>query len=148
MSETGYLVNTPATEVDYACKAAKYYMEARPEMLGFVPAHCRRLLDVGCGTGMFGALVKQNRQIEVWGVEPFAAAAGKATDKLDRVITGPFEPESDLPAGAFDCIVFNDVLEHMVEPERALRYAKLLLAAGGTLLASIPNVRHLPVLWH
>ena len=138
----------PTTELDYASKSADYFTEARPEMLCFVPTNCRRLLDVGCGTGGFGAsLKKQNRQIEVWGVEPFASAAAKAADKLDRVITGPFGPETDLPAGAFDCIVFNDVLEHMVEPEQALRYAKLLLSAGGTILASIPNVRHFPLLW-
>ena len=93
------------------------------------------------------SVIKENRQIEVWGVEPFASAAAIAADKLDRVITGPFGPETDLPAGAFDCIVFNDVLEHMVEPELALRYAKLLLSAGGTILASIPNVRYFPLLW-
>jgi 2-polyprenyl-3-methyl-5-hydroxy-6-metoxy-1,4-benzoquinol methylase len=137
----------PPTELDYASKTAEYFAEARPEMLSFVPTNCRRLLDVGCGTGTFGASLKQSRQIEVWGVEPFASAAAIAADKLNRVIIGPFEPETDLPAGAFDCIVFNDVLEHMVEPERALRYAKHLLSAGGTILASIPNVRYLPVLW-
>src|SRR5215831_5540035 len=148
MSQIGCFVNRPKTDPDYAPKSADYFTEARPEMLPFVPANCRRLLDVGCGTGTFGASLKQNRQIEVWGVEPFASAAAKAADKLDRVITGPFEPETDLPAGAFDCIVFNDVLEHMVDPEQALRYAKILLSPGGTVLASIPNVRHLPVLWH
>jgi 2-polyprenyl-3-methyl-5-hydroxy-6-metoxy-1,4-benzoquinol methylase len=138
----------PTIGLDYASKATEYFTEARPEMLCFVPANCRRLLDVGCGAGTFGASLKrQNPQIEVWGVEPFASAAAKAADKLDRVIAGPFEAETDLPAGAFDCIVFNDVLEHMVAPERALRYAKLLLSAGGMILASIPNVRHFPVLW-
>ncbi|NOS80978.1 MAG: class I SAM-dependent methyltransferase [Nitrospira sp.] len=137
----------PTTDCDYASKSAEYFTEARPEMLSFVPINCRRLLDVGCGTGTFGASLKRTRQIEVWGVEPFASAAAIAAGKLDRVITGPFEPESDLPAGAFDCIVFNDVLEHMAEPELALRYAKRLLSAGGTILASIPNVRHFPVLW-
>jgi 2-polyprenyl-3-methyl-5-hydroxy-6-metoxy-1,4-benzoquinol methylase len=141
------LNKSPTTELDSVSKPADYFTQARPEMLRFVPANCRRLLDVGCGTGGFGASLKQNRQIEVWGVEPFAPAAAKAADKLDRVITGLFEAESDLPAGAFDCIVFNDVLEHMVEPEQALRYAKLLLSAGGRILASIPNVRYLPVLW-
>ena len=138
----------PTSELEYASKPAEYFTEARPEMLCFVPTNCRRLLDVGCGTGTFGAsLKKQNPQIEVWGVEPFASAAAIAADRLDRVITGPFEPETDLPAGAFDCIVFNDVLEHMVAPERALRHAKTLLSTGGTILASIPNVRYLPVLW-
>ena len=137
----------PTTELDYAAKSADYFTEARQEMLSFVPTNCRRLLDVGCGTGTFGASLKQIRKIEVWGVEPFASAAAIAAGKLDRVITGPFGPETDLPAGAFDCIVFNDVLEHMVEPELALRYAKLLLSAGGAILASIPNVRQFPLLW-
>jgi SAM-dependent methyltransferase len=141
-------VNKPsASELDYTAKSADYFAEARPEMLSFVPANCRRLLDVGCGTGTFGASLKQSRQIEVWGVEPFASAAAIAADRLDRVIIGPFGPETDVPAGAFDCIVFNDVLEHMVAPERALRYAKLLLSAGGTILASIPNVRYFPFMW-
>lgn len=142
-------MNKPqTTEPDYASKSAEYFTEARPEMLSFVPTNCRRLLDVGCGTGTFGAsLKKQNPQLEVWGVEPFASAATIAADKLDRVVTGLFEPQTDLPAGSFDCIVFNDVLEHMVAPELALRYAKHLLSAGGTILASIPNVRYLPVLW-
>jgi 2-polyprenyl-3-methyl-5-hydroxy-6-metoxy-1,4-benzoquinol methylase len=141
------VIKPQTTELDYATKTAEYFAEARPEMLSFVPTNCRRLLDVGCGTGTFGASLKRTRHIEVWGVEPFASAAAIAADKLDRVITSPFEPETDLPASAFDCIVFNDVLEHMIEPERALRYAKTLLSAGGTILASIPNVRYLPVLW-
>jgi 2-polyprenyl-3-methyl-5-hydroxy-6-metoxy-1,4-benzoquinol methylase len=147
-SEAGYLVNNPPpTGLDYESKSTDYFTEARPEMLSFVPPNCRRLLDVGCGAGTFGASLKKNRQIEVWGVEPFASAAEVANDKLDHVITGSFESGTNLPIGAFDCIVFNDVLEHMVEPERALRYAKLLLAPGGTILASIPNVRYFPVLW-
>lgn len=116
-------------------------------MLRFVPANCRRLLDIGCGTGTFGASLWQHRQIEVWGIEPFASAAAKAADRLDHVIPGPFGPETDLPAGSFECIVFNDVLEHMVAPELALRYAKFLLSTGGTILASIPNARHFPLMW-
>jgi hypothetical protein len=35
----------------------------------------------------------------------------------------------------------------MPAPEQALRYAKGLLAPGGTVVASIPNIRQLPVLW-
>jgi 2-polyprenyl-3-methyl-5-hydroxy-6-metoxy-1,4-benzoquinol methylase len=134
-------------QLDYETKAGEYFAEARPEMLPFVPANCHRLLDVGCGAGGFGASLKQTRQIEVWGVELVSSVAARAKTKLDHVITGLFEPEAELPGGAFDCIVFNDVLEHMVAPEQALRYAKTLLTPGGAVLASIPNVRTLPVLW-
>lgn len=148
MSHERIFVNAPATTaLDYAAKEAQYFAEVRQEMLCFVPVNCRRLLDVGCGAGAFGLFLKQQRQIEVWGVEPFPAAAAKAAEKIDHVVLGQFEPGMNLPKSFFDCIVFNDVLEHMVEPELALRSAKDLLSPGGTIVASIPNVRHLPVLW-
>ena len=141
-------MNTTSTAPQgYDTKPADYFAEMRPEMLPFVPAHCRRVLDVGCGAGAFGELLKQNRKIEVWGVEPVRSAAVEASSKLDRVINGPFDPETELPAGTFDCVIFNDVLEHMLAPEQALRYAKALLSSGGVIVASIPNIRTLPILW-
>jgi 2-polyprenyl-3-methyl-5-hydroxy-6-metoxy-1,4-benzoquinol methylase len=57
-------------------------------------------------------------------------------------VTCGFFPD-DLPAGeSFDCIVFNDVLEHVVDPWSMLDRAKERLAPGGRIVASIPNVRH------
>jgi 2-polyprenyl-3-methyl-5-hydroxy-6-metoxy-1,4-benzoquinol methylase len=139
--------STAALRSDYEIKSADYFAESRPEMLRFIPANCRRLLDVGCGAGTFGESLKRRGNIEVWGVELLRSAAARAVSKLDRLIEGPFGPETELPAGTFDCIVFADVLEHMPAPEQALRYAKGLLAPGGTVVASIPNIRQLPVLW-
>jgi|ERR1019366_4500955 2-polyprenyl-3-methyl-5-hydroxy-6-metoxy-1,4-benzoquinol methylase len=132
----------------YETKPVDYFGVERQEMLPFVPAYCRRVLDVGCGAGAFGELLKQTRKIEVWGVEPVTTAALKASAKLDRVINSPFGPETDLPAGTFDCVVFNDVLEHSFAPEEALRYAKSLLSPVGAILASIPNIRNFPILWN
>jgi 2-polyprenyl-3-methyl-5-hydroxy-6-metoxy-1,4-benzoquinol methylase len=137
----------PIAPLGYDTKSDCYFEWARPEMLPYVPVHCRRVLDVGCGAGAFGESLKKTRQIEVWGVEPVTSAAAKASAKLDHVINGPFAPETEVPAGTFDCIVFNDVLEHMVAPEQALRYAKVLLSQGGAIVASIPNIQYLPVLW-
>jgi 2-polyprenyl-3-methyl-5-hydroxy-6-metoxy-1,4-benzoquinol methylase len=137
----------PMLEFDYETKAIDYFTLARQEMLPFVRSDCRRLLDVGCGAGAFGELVKERQEVEVWGVEPIRSVAAKAAAKLDHVIVGAFGPETDLPEGTFDCIVFNDVLEHMVAPELALRYARTLLAPTGSIVASIPNIRNLPILW-
>jgi 2-polyprenyl-3-methyl-5-hydroxy-6-metoxy-1,4-benzoquinol methylase len=134
-------------QLDYEAKAGKYFGYPRPEMLPFVPAHCRRLLDVGCADGKFGESLKKTREIEVWGVEPTKSAAAKARAKLDRVVEGVFDVQTALPAGRFDCIVFNDVLEHMLAPELALRYARDLLAPGGVVVASIPNIRSFPTVW-
>ncbi len=42
----------------------------------------------------------------------------------------------------YDVITFFDVLEHMVNPESALAWAVGRLAAGGRIVASIPNSAH------
>jgi 2-polyprenyl-3-methyl-5-hydroxy-6-metoxy-1,4-benzoquinol methylase len=51
-----------------------------------------------------------------------------------------------LPVGYFDCIVFNDVLEHLMDPWKVLSDSKKLLAPGGCVVASIPNMRFYDVL--
>ena len=133
---------------DYGTKPASYFEETRTEMAEFIPAPCQRLLDVGCGTGGFGALLKESKPIEIWGVEPFSSAAQVAAKRLDRVIHGTFPPDVELPRGYFDCVIFNDVLEHLVDPYSALRHARSLLAPRGVVVASIPNIRHFPTIWH
>lgn len=134
-------------QLAYETKAATYFRYPRPEMLAFVPVGCRRVLDVGCAEGTFGESLKRSRGIEVWGVEPTKSAAAVAKTRLDGVIEGLFDPEIALPLGSFDCILFNDVLEHMIAPESALSYARDLLAPGGAVVASIPNIRSFPTVW-
>ncbi len=131
----------------YADKEQTYYDGSRPDMLSFIPASTRCLLDVGCGGGAFGAAVKSAIGCEVWGIEPELDASNRAAARLDRVITGLFSEDAGLPSKHFDCIVFNDVLEHMLDPAKALVYAKSLLQDGGTIVASIPNIGHFPTIW-
>jgi SAM-dependent methyltransferase len=126
-----------------------YFENARDEMLRFVPVRTRRLLDVGCGAGRFGALLKSARPgLEVWGVEPVPAAAQNAATRLDRVLPVPFDAQAALPAGYFDAVVFNDSLEHFPDPLPPLERCKALLAPGGVVVCSIPNVRHIRNLKH
>ena len=111
------------------------------------PSLCRRVLDVGCGTGNFGASLRKRTGCEVWGVESNARSIHKAEQNIDKVLHGHFGPELDLPSGYFDCIVFNDVLEHMPDPASALALARALLSSGGCIVASIPNIRQFPTVW-
>jgi 2-polyprenyl-3-methyl-5-hydroxy-6-metoxy-1,4-benzoquinol methylase len=134
-------------QLAYEAKAADYFRYPRPEMVPFVPANCRRMLDVGCADGAFGEALKKTREIEIWGVEPTKSAAATAKVKLDRVVEGVFDRQTVLPPKSFDCILFNDVLEHMFAPELALRYARELLTPGGVVVASIPNIRSFPTVW-
>ncbi len=132
---------------DYADKREDYYEFPRPEMLRRFPAGARRVLDVGCGAGTFGAILKKDHGCEVWGVEPDLKSFQKIGSKLDRAFQGFFDAQTGLPENYFDAIFFNDVLEHMVDPAAALRLAGKLLAPGGKVIASIPNIRHFPTLW-
>lgn len=132
---------------DYAIKPSRYFENRRPEMLSLIPPSSHRVLDVGCGTGEFGAAIKHVVGAEVWGVEPFASAAATAATKLDGAIHSAFPTTHELPDHTFDCVVFNDVLEHMLDPEAALHAARRLLTPDGVVIASIPNIRHFPTLW-
>ena len=129
--------NAPSSEYDL--KAPGYFTEVRPEMLKFIPLTCKRVLDVGCAGGGFGASLKRSRPVEVWGVEPAKAAATEAATKLDNVIHGFFQEELKLPEASFDCVVFNDVLEHMPDPLKFFHNALRLLRAGGLLVVCVPN---------
>ena len=131
----------------YSEKTQEYYEYERPEMAELLPPRAHRVLDVGCGGGAFGRLLKVKFGCEVWGVESEAGAAETAVSRLDRVITGYFGEGKGLPAGYFDCVYFNDVLEHIADPWSALRLTKQYLAPRGVVIASIPNMRHFPTLW-
>ena len=48
----------------------------------------------------------------------------------------------ELPNGYFECITFNDVLEHLVDPYMVLTKMKDKLATNGIIVCSIPNIRH------
>jgi 2-polyprenyl-3-methyl-5-hydroxy-6-metoxy-1,4-benzoquinol methylase len=125
-----------------------YFRVVRPEMLEFVPPNATTILDVGCADGTFGSLLKEQRDVEVWGIEPNQSAANSAALKLDRVICNAFDRSLTLPAGKFDCIIFNDVLEHLVDPQDALLHCKELLKYPGAIVASIPNVRYFDNIWN
>jgi len=119
-----------------------YSHTARRQMLPFIPQSAKRVLDVGCNTGGFGQALKSIRDVEVWGVEPNTKAAEVAAGILDKVIFDIFTEETDVPDNYFDVVIFNDVLEHLIEPGEALRIAQRKLRAGGCVIASIPNVLH------
>jgi 2-polyprenyl-3-methyl-5-hydroxy-6-metoxy-1,4-benzoquinol methylase len=125
-----------------------YYDQLRPEMLRLVPTDAKKILDVGCAHGVFSENIKNRQSAEVWGVEINKEASEEASKRLNRVINKDLESAlEDLPDNSFDCIVFNDVLEHMVDPYSALNKIKSKLTPNGVVVASLPNVRFFEVLF-
>lgn len=128
-----------------AAKPADYYRHARKEMLPFFPTGFSHVLDIGCGNGRFGELLKTSFPgVEVWGVEPVADAHAEAARVLDRALLGKFDESLGLPDKQFDVIVFNDSLEHCPDHVPVLQLAVRLLKPGGAIVASIPNIRYWP----
>jgi 2-polyprenyl-3-methyl-5-hydroxy-6-metoxy-1,4-benzoquinol methylase len=109
-----------------------------------------RVLELGCAAGMFGKVLKERHPgAHVTGIEAGRSAAERAATRLDRVIHGRIE-DLDFAAhgigpGAFDLVLAGDVLEHLHNPWDALVRVRPLIAPGGRLVASIPNVRNLQV---
>lgn len=122
---------------------ALYPVDERLEVLPLIPHGTGSVLDVGCGRGGFGrALRATGRATTIWAVEPNEAFGREAAPHYDEVIVGTFPMALAGRPQRFDCIVFNDVLEHMVDPWEALRQTRAHLEPGGTVVASIPNVRN------
>jgi len=123
-----------------ASRAAAYESE-RGEILALVPAHARRVLDLGCSTGRLAAALKARQEVEVVGIEREPAYAAEARRRCDRVIEGDVEAiPPDL--GRFDCLVAADVLEHLVDPWTALSAYARMLEPEGRAIVSLPNVGH------
>lgn len=134
------------SHADYENKITSYYTQERAEMLPFIPP-CSRILEVGCGDGAFMRTVRSKHNVYAVGIEPFATGTSAAHQVFDRLLTVPLADAAlALEPERFDCIVCNDVLEHLEDPWAALRTLGSLLAPGGSIVASIPNMRHFPVI--
>ncbi|MFH1094154.1 MAG: class I SAM-dependent methyltransferase [Candidatus Omnitrophota bacterium] len=120
--------------------------DKRDELLAMIPADARRILDIGCGDGGLGLKLKEGQR-EIVGVERSEQLCQRARQKLDRVITGDIEGiELPFPKGYFDCILYADVLEHLVNPLGLLEKHRDHLNDKGYIVASIPNICYYKVI--
>ena len=137
-------VQKTKTVVQVPAKAADYFEFDRPEVRMLIPHDAKRILDVGCARGRLGHALKQERDCHVTGIELDPDAARDASQVLDCVIHGGIDtlPVNSISAGAFDCIVLADVLEHIRNPCAVLKKCQTWLAPGGSVVVSVPNSRH------
>jgi 2-polyprenyl-3-methyl-5-hydroxy-6-metoxy-1,4-benzoquinol methylase len=125
------------------------YANPRPEVQALVPHGARRILDVGCSSGVLGAALRA-RGSHVVGVEHDPKLGAMARSVLDDVVVGDVEAmaaDGADPGGPFDCVVCADVLEHLRDPWAVTRWAAGMLDPGGSLVISVPNIRHLQTFW-
>lgn len=105
-----------------------------------------RLLDVGCGPGLFLSVARE--RFAVWGVEIIPGAAEHAKSLLGEsatIICGEFL-KVDLPAEEFDVVTMHHCLEHMPLPLDNLIRAHRCLKAEGLLALALPNLSSISAL--
>ena len=126
-----------------------YYRNVNPDLLDRIPLNARTVVEVGCGSGALGAIYKlRNPQVRYIGVEAMPGPAAEAAKVLDQVIVGNAENPRLFGDDVqnVDCLVYGDVLEHLVNPWECLKRHLDLLADDGLVAACIPNVQHWSVI--
>jgi len=129
-------------------KNESYYSNYRYEMMDFLPKEANTYLELGCSEGKFGKQIKDLGKT-VWGSEYVPETAEKASLLLDKVLVGDINEHcNELPDNYFDCIISNDVLEHLTYPTDTFLKLAPKLTANGYIVASIPNVRYVKNLYN
>jgi SAM-dependent methyltransferase len=99
-----------------------------------------RILDVGCGDGLFFDQLRAFGEPE--GLDVDAALITDTGRSRGRIHIGPLD-EAFQPEYRFGLITLLDVLEHLEDPGAALARARQLLTPGGTILLTVPAFRWL-----
>lgn len=96
-----------------------------------------RLLDVGCWTGSL-LVAASARGWDAVGIEPSAWAAGRARERGLEVHERQLGDDG-LETGGFCVVVACDVLEHLLDPHKAVIRLSELIEPGGALFVTVPD---------
>lgn len=98
-----------------------------------------KLLDVGCGNGVFIDYVKNNSNLEVVGTEINVDNVTYLTGKKGLDVRLGNLNEISFTNQEFDIITLWDVIEHLNDPNHTLAEIKKLLKPDGNLIIRVPN---------
>jgi 2-polyprenyl-3-methyl-5-hydroxy-6-metoxy-1,4-benzoquinol methylase len=106
-----------------------------------------RVLDVGCASGYLGeALLAKDCTLVGIELNREAAAVARSSQAYEEIHELNLDnAHVALPPGPFDVVICADVIEHLSAPENALVRLCALLADGGRLILSVPNIAHITV---
>lgn len=131
---------------DMAFNSASYELKHEPssshqQLLAWIgAAGPQRVLDLGCGDGRIGELLRRAGHYVV-GVD--AVAHDGVDRRVDRFVRADLNAGIPAEVGhGFDAVLAADVIEHLVDPQSVLESTLRLLAPGGRILVSVPNFGH------
>jgi methionine biosynthesis protein MetW len=96
-----------------------------------------RVLDVGCGDGTLMEFLKNNKEIDIRGIEISKNNAQKCVGKGLAVIEGNAEKDlTQFPDSSFDFVILSQTLQAFLNPETVI---KELLRIGKKAIVTVPN---------
>lgn len=102
-----------------------------------------RVLDIGCGTGLFSKMLTK-KGYEVTSIDSSSVALDYSRKRgVSNLISGD-ALKLPFPDNAFDAACALDILEHLEDDQGALKEWQRVLKPGGVLLIFVPA---LPLLW-
>jgi 2-polyprenyl-3-methyl-5-hydroxy-6-metoxy-1,4-benzoquinol methylase len=100
-----------------------------------------RLLDIGCGEGLFIKIAQENGW-NVEGTEISKYASKVASDSTGKKIWHGEPWSAEFKTASFDVVTIWHVLEHVVNPIKTLKEARRLLKPDGLCVVAVPNVNN------
>jgi len=98
-----------------------------------------KLLDVGCGEGLFLELAEKAGW-QIHGTEISRFASGFAARRLGKYIFCGEVWEAAFDSNSFDVVTMWHVLEHMRDPSKVLHEIHRIIRPDGYLIIAVPNV--------
>ena len=97
----------------------------------------KRVLDVGCGDGTLMEYLKENKKIDIRGIEISKNNVQKCVGKGLIVIEGDAEKDlTQFPASSFDYVILSQTLQAFLNPEIVINE---LLRVGKKAIVTVPN---------
>lgn len=112
-------------------------------------------LDIGCGAGYIGEILKENRKCTIYGIDIDQEAIKVALNKgiykdiyNFSIMDSSNKKFQDFLKSTpnFDYIFLADVLEHVVNPGEVLFNFIQKLNKNGKFLVSVPNIAHIDII--
>ncbi|NEQ36595.1 MAG: glycosyltransferase [Okeania sp. SIO3I5] len=128
---------------------AKFYFSetsVHQELLKFIPADAKVVLELGCGNDMIASQYKQiNPNCYYIGIESNPELPKNYAAQVDRILVGNIQENIstlNISPKTVDCLIYGLNLMAIANPTEILKYSQSCLKNDAQILAIVPNIQY------